>query len=144
MPPPLFFTCSKANQRSLKTFLFFGFKKFTRQREKCVCGTILFRPVHRPTPAITTTTTTTRGEGLCDTLGDSNKRTCDGYFGGPLARPVQNGLLDGFHVTDMTALFNSKHGPKYSFVDGLFGLGFFLKTESHVSLISFYQVLPRH
>lgn len=39
------------------------------------------------------------------------RRTCDGNFGRPLAGTIQDRLLNGFHVPDMTALFDAEYGP---------------------------------
>ena len=74
----------------------------------------------------------------CDSTFDRNKRTCDGYFGRPFARPVQNRLLDSLHVTDMTALFNSEHGPICGGV--FFSLLFYylLHTYYGMTLFSFF------
>ena len=41
------------------------------------------------------------------------RRTCNSYFSWPFARPVQYGLLDGFHVPVMTAFLYTEHGPIY-------------------------------
>jgi hypothetical protein len=46
----------------------------------------------------------------------TNPRTCDGNFGRPFAGAVQNWLFDGFHVSDMTSLFDAEHRPAFNCV----------------------------
>lgn len=66
----------------------------------------------------------------------NSEHTCDADFGRPLRRPVQNALLDLFHLSPVARLGNVEH-----FLDQLEDLRFVTLTDLHAVLQDHDDVL---